>query len=152
MAEENNNELEWTTKRGADVTVRARDGHLYTDINSDGLTLKDQKSHLRLQKDGRNLYVGRHKDKSGEEFDAFIPLSDSRRKKLKEMRDDSEPEHEYSEEVQEAIEEAKESGEKVEIDSRSTTCNDSSRECGVDTVTRYATPDGEIETDRRHTY
>jgi len=53
---------------------------------------------------------------------------------------------------QDALDEAAETGERVEINTTTTDCNDPSKECSLDRVTRYATPDGEIETERTHTY
>jgi len=53
---------------------------------------------------------------------------------------------------QDALDEAAETGEEVVITKSTTGCNDSSRECNLDHVTRVATPEGEIETQRTHTY
>lgn len=53
---------------------------------------------------------------------------------------------------QDALDEAVETGEEVVINSSTTDCNDPSRECNLDHVTRVATPDGEINTQRTHTY
>ncbi len=53
---------------------------------------------------------------------------------------------------QDAIEEAAETGEEVVISRGTTDCNDADKECNLDHVTRVATPDGEIETRRTHTY
>lgn len=51
-----------------------------------------------------------------------------------------------------AIEEAAETGEEVVIRRWSEDCADADRECSLDNVRRVATPDGEIETRRTHTY
>lgn len=56
------------------------------------------------------------------------------------------------EKEQDALDEAAETGEEVVISKTITDCNDSSKECNLDHVTRVATPDGEIETRRTHTY
>lgn len=53
---------------------------------------------------------------------------------------------------QEALKEAKETGENVVISRTSTECNDPSKECNTDRVARIATPSGEIEVERTHTY
>lgn len=53
---------------------------------------------------------------------------------------------------QDALDEAAETGEEVVISETTTDCNDASRECSLDHVTRVATPGGEIETRRTHTY
>jgi len=53
---------------------------------------------------------------------------------------------------QDALDEAAESGEEVVINKSTTGCNDSSKECNLDHVARVATPDGDIETRRTHTY
>lgn len=51
-----------------------------------------------------------------------------------------------------ALEEAAETGEEVVINKSTTSCNDSSKECNLDHITRVATPGGDIETRRTHTY
>jgi len=53
---------------------------------------------------------------------------------------------------QDALEEAAETGEEIVISKSTESCNDASRECNLDHVSRVATPDGEIETRRTHTY
>ena len=56
------------------------------------------------------------------------------------------------EKEQEAVEEAAATGDEVVINKSTTSCNDSSKECNLDHVTRVATPEGGIETRRTHTY
>jgi len=53
---------------------------------------------------------------------------------------------------QDALDEAAETGEEVVINKSMTDCNDSSKECNLDHVTRVATPEGDTETRRTHTY
>jgi hypothetical protein len=53
---------------------------------------------------------------------------------------------------QDALDEAAETGEEVVITRSTTDCNDPSKECNVDHVSRVATPDGDITTQRIHTY
>ena len=53
---------------------------------------------------------------------------------------------------QDALDEAAETGEEVVISKSVTDCNDPNRECNLDHVARVATPEGEIETRRTHTY
>lgn len=53
---------------------------------------------------------------------------------------------------QDALDEAAETGEEVVISKTTTDCNDSSEECNLDHVTRVATPEGDVETRRTHTY
>jgi hypothetical protein len=53
---------------------------------------------------------------------------------------------------QDALDEAAETGEEVVINKSTTGCNDSSKECNLDHVSRVATPEGNIETRRTHTY
>jgi hypothetical protein len=53
---------------------------------------------------------------------------------------------------QEALDEAAETGKEVVISKTTTDCNDATKECNLDHVTRVATPKGEIETRRTHTY
>mgnify|MGYP005849929227 CR=1 FL=1 len=51
-----------------------------------------------------------------------------------------------------ALDTAAETGEEVIISENTTRCNDPSKECNIDYVTRVAKPNGEIETHRAHTY
>ncbi|RLM94369.1 hypothetical protein D3D01_16025 [Haloarcula sp. Atlit-7R] len=53
---------------------------------------------------------------------------------------------------EDALDEAAETGEEVVINKSTTSCNDSSKECNLDHVTRVATPEGDIESRRTHTY
>ena len=53
---------------------------------------------------------------------------------------------------QDALDEAAESDEEVVVWRDTARCNDSREECNLDHVTRVATPDGEIETRRTHTW
>lgn len=56
------------------------------------------------------------------------------------------------EKEQDALDAAAGTGEEVVINKSTTSCNDSSKECNLDHVTRVATPEGDIETRRTHTY
>jgi len=51
-----------------------------------------------------------------------------------------------------AFEEAIESNERAEVAERTDSCSDSRMECNLDLITLYATPNGEIETERVHTH
>lgn len=51
-----------------------------------------------------------------------------------------------------AFDEAKKDGEKVEVADGTDSCNDRNKECNLDLITYYATPDGEVEKNRVHTY
>ncbi|WP_418281897.1 hypothetical protein [Halorubrum sp. DTA98] len=53
---------------------------------------------------------------------------------------------------QDALSEAAETGKEVVISTVTTHCNAPSKECDIDHVTRVATPDGDVETRRIHTY
>jgi hypothetical protein len=53
---------------------------------------------------------------------------------------------------QEALGEAVETGEEVVISSASIGCNDDDKKCSLDRVARVATPEGNIEKRRTHTY
>lgn len=55
-------------------------------------------------------------------------------------------------EVQEAFEEAAEAGEPVTVATGSEHCDGSVRECSLDRLTYRATPDGDIDIQRTHTY
>lgn len=54
--------------------------------------------------------------------------------------------------VRESLNEAAETGEKIEVATASASCNDPSEECSLDRLTYYATPNGEIDVRRIHTY
>jgi len=56
------------------------------------------------------------------------------------------------EQDQDALNKAADTGEEVVINESMTDCNDTSKECNLDHVTKVATPEGEIETRRSHTY
>jgi len=56
------------------------------------------------------------------------------------------------EKEQDALDEAAETSEEVVISKSTTSCNDASKECNLDHVTRVATPGGDIEKRRTHTY
>lgn len=53
---------------------------------------------------------------------------------------------------QDALTEAAETGQDVVISRQTAPCNDSREECSLDHVSKIATPDGEIETRRTHTW
>ena len=57
-----------------------------------------------------------------------------------------------AETARDALDEAAADGEPVSITTTSARCSDPSEECSLDRVTYRATPDGEIETDRSHTW
>jgi hypothetical protein len=219
-------EIAFTTDRGADVTVTAEDGALFITVPEHGLTAA--RATLDRERGQDVLDAGIHRDNSGERFRALIPVGD-RRETLAALREASEPAqtdepltYEVVEETerlpsldgwggdtrtvetlqasklhaemtdrqrelarrvdtdrvpddadvgdaltldellddprtadeqeQDALEEAAETGEKVIIARSSTGCYDATKECSLDHVTRVATPEGEIETRRTHTY
>lgn len=53
---------------------------------------------------------------------------------------------------QAALDEAAETGDVVVISEGTTGCNDDDKECSLDRVARVATPEGDIEKRRTHTY
>jgi hypothetical protein len=54
--------------------------------------------------------------------------------------------------VRESLDEAVESGEKVQVASGTASCSEPNKQCNLDRLTYYATPDGEINVSRIHTY
>jgi hypothetical protein len=56
------------------------------------------------------------------------------------------------EEVRESLEAAAESGEKVQVASGTASCSDPREECSLDRLSYWATPNGEVEMTRTHTY
>jgi hypothetical protein len=54
--------------------------------------------------------------------------------------------------VRELVDEAAESEEKVQVASGTASCSDPNEECNLDRLTYYATPNGEIDVSRIHTY
>jgi len=216
-----NDEVEFTTDRGADVMVRAEAGSLKITFDAGSTSVEDASAQLDREKGMDVLDAGTHRDDSGERFRALIPVGD-RREEIEQLREDSKDDSplifevkEYSkgtgswgqkltseklvpsksytemserekelkrrvdtdcvpddaeagdvltledvlddprtrdERDRDARDEAAETGEEVVINKSTTSCNDSSRECNLDRVTRVATPEGEIETRRTHTY
>jgi len=69
--------------------------------------------------------------------------------KLDDLLDDTRTKEERE---QDALDEAAETGEEVVLESGTAPCSDPSEECNLDHVSRVATPDGEIETRRTHTW
>ncbi|MED5050628.1 hypothetical protein P9850_01925 [Anoxybacillus rupiensis] len=61
-------------------------------------------------------------------------------------------EAEQKEKLDKLFEEAKRTGEKVEIRRWTTSCNDPNEECDLDTIIEYAMPDGSIKKERYHTW
>jgi len=55
-------------------------------------------------------------------------------------------------EIDEKFKQARETGEKVELERWHENCNDPSEECSLDIVILYAMPDGSTKTERVHTY
>jgi len=51
-----------------------------------------------------------------------------------------------------AFDDAVQAGERVEVGDRTSSCNDAGKECNLDLITLYATPERDIETERVHTY
>jgi len=56
------------------------------------------------------------------------------------------------EKEEDALDAAAETGEEVVVSSSTQRCNTQQKECNIDHVTTVATPDGDIETRRQHTY
>jgi single-stranded DNA-specific DHH superfamily exonuclease len=54
--------------------------------------------------------------------------------------------------VRESLDVAAESGERVQVASGTASCSDPNEECSLDRLTYYATPNGEIDISRTHTY
>ena len=221
VADGGQEEITFTTDRGADVTVRADAGSLYVTFDAGKASVEDVSARLDREKGMDVLDAGTHRDDNGECFRALIPVGD-RRNEIEQLREDSkddtpltydveeyskstgswgqeltgerlvpsksfsemtEREQELSHKVdtdrvpdeaepgdvltfedllddartseekdQDALDEAAETGEEVIISESTTYCNDPSKECNIDYVTRLATPEGDIETRRTHTY
>jgi len=213
--------IEFTTDRGADVTVRAESGTLFVTFDAGDASVDDASARLDRENGMDVLDAGTHRDNSGERFRALIPVGD-RRDAIEQLREDSKddspltykveeyskgtgswgqeltdeklvPSKSYSEmsereqdlsrkvdtdrvpddaepgdvltledllddtrtsdeKDQGALDEAVETGEEIVISKSTTSCNDPAKECNLDHVTRVATPDGDIETRRSHTY
>jgi hypothetical protein len=74
---------------------------------------------------------------------------------LSELRDEHPELHGVEvdpQDVRDFFEEAEETGEPVEVASGNSRCSDRSKECDLDLLTYRATPEGEIDVKRTHTY
>ena len=82
---------------------------------------------------------------------ATVPLSDETHDKIESAIDVVTKEHGKT--VEQALEEAKETGEPVQVGQRRTTyCNDVQKECNIDHVRTMAYPSGEVKEERIHTF
>lgn len=223
VADGGQEEITFTTERGADVTVTAENGTLFVSVDSSAITIDRTSAFVEAYKGMDVLNLGTHRVQ-GDRQKLQIPVGENK-DEIEQLREDSEPEptdeplaYEVTETTrkgswgqeitkqklratkphgemtekekelnmkvnkkndvpndaeagdivaledilgdtrtreekdQDALEEASETGEEVVISKTTTDCNDPSKECNLDHVTRVATPDGEIETRRTHTY
>lgn len=216
-------EVEFTTERGADVTVTADAGTLSVSVDSPALTIEETAAFIEEFKGMDVLNCGKHRVQGNRQI-IQIPV-DEHKDDLEQLREDSKDDSPLTYEVEEytktsraggwgkqeftkqrlspsksinemtererelstkvntdrvpddaepgdvltfedlladprtteeqeqgALEEAAETGEEVVISKTTTQCNDSRKECNLDHVTKVATPEGDIETRRTHTY
>lgn len=73
-------------------------------------------------------------------------------KKAEFERRKQEREAQKQKEIDEKFKQARETGEKVELERWSAGCNDPSADCDLDIIVKYAMPDGSTKTERYHTY
>jgi hypothetical protein len=155
VADGGQDEVTFTTERGADVTVTAENGTLFVGVESPAINIDRTSAFVETYKGIDVLNLGVHRVQ-GDRQKPQIPVGENK-DEIEQLREDSEPEPTdellaYEEKDQDALEESAEIGEEVVISKTTTYCNDSSKECNLDHVTRVATPEGEIETRRTHTY
>lgn len=82
---------------------------------------------------------------------AITPISAKQHEKIESVTDVVTEEH--MKHVEDALEEAEEKGEPVQIgQKRVTYCNDIKKECNLDHVRTLAYPDGEVREERIHTF
>lgn len=107
--------------------------------------LKRQANDVVLREAGLSWYY----EMTYGEYQALVELA-KRRKREREERAKSEGE-EFREKHRSSFELAKELGEPVVIAYYVEACNDPNRACDLDTVTKYAMPDGSVKVLRNHT-
>lgn len=73
-------------------------------------------------------------------------------KKAEIERRKQEREAQKQKEIDEKFKQARETGEKVELERWSAGCDDPSADCDLDIIVKYAMPDGSTKTERYHTY
>lgn len=73
-------------------------------------------------------------------------------KKAEIERRKQEREAQKQKEIDEKFKQARETGEKVELERWTAGCDDPSADCDLDIIVKYAMPDGSTKTERYHTY
>lgn len=73
-------------------------------------------------------------------------------KKAEIERRKQEREAQKQKEIDEKFKQARETGEKVELERWTAGCDDPSADCDLDIIVKYAMPDGSMKTERYHTY
>jgi hypothetical protein len=81
-------EINFTTDRGADVTVRADAGTLFVTFDSGGVSVDDTKAQLDYAKGTHVLDAGTHRDDSNDRVRALIPV-EGRRDEIEALREAS---------------------------------------------------------------
>jgi len=81
--------IEWTDG-GKDVTVMARNGALYVTLETDDVSLDEERADLETVKGRDCLNAGTHRDDNGERFRALITIGD-RWDEIEQLREDSTP-------------------------------------------------------------
>jgi len=81
-------EVKFTTERGADVTVTAKNGNIYVDVPS--IDVINESAYLSTEK-GKDVLDAGVQRQAGDKFRALIPVGD-RKDEIEQLREDSEPE------------------------------------------------------------
>lgn len=84
------------------------------------------------------------------EFKKLIEAAKQKKAEIEKKR--QEEVEKKQKEIDEKFKQARETGEKVELERWHEDCNDPSEECNLDIVVIYAMPDGSTKTERVHTY
>src|SRR5690606_33691560 len=84
------------------------------------------------------------------ELKKLIEVAEQKKAEIEQRK--REREAQRQKEIDEKFKQARETGEKVELERWSAGCDDPSADCDIDIVVKYAMPDGSTKIERYHTY
>lgn len=84
------------------------------------------------------------------EFKKIIKAAEQKKMEIKQRKQELEAQRQK--EIEEKFKQARETGEKVELERWTAECDDPTEDCDIDIVIKYAMPDGATKTERYHTY
>jgi len=151
--------IEFDTRRGTQVTLIIKQSDINqtqavitAHVDDDRVPEQEVKPREALFNDhGEPYEIVMHTNRDDNCKQATIPLDAKTHDKIDSVINLVTEQHTKTEE--EALEEARETGEPVQIgQERTTGCNDRRKECDIDHVRTMAFPDGEIKEERVHSY